>query len=44
MSGDNLETGPTINGIKSLVGCIGIIPNLKNPAERSALSKRRERP
>jgi hypothetical protein len=44
MSGDNLQGGPTVDGIKSRMFRIRIIPNLNRPSERSLHSKRRERP
>jgi hypothetical protein len=44
MSGNNLSAGRTVDGVKSGIWCVGIIPDLKCPSEKSLHSKRGERP
>ena len=42
--GNNLSVGRTVDGVKSGRFCIGIIPDLNCPSEKSLHSKRGERP
>ena len=44
MSGNDLSIGRTVDSVKSSIVCIGIIPDLKCPSEKSLHSKRGERP
>jgi hypothetical protein len=44
VSWNNLSVGRTVDGVKSDIFCVGIIPDLKCPSEKSLHSKRRERP
>jgi hypothetical protein len=44
MGGNNLSARRAVDGVKSGIWCVGIIPDLKCPSEKSLHSKRGERP